>query len=161
MKKTTRKARRAVSRKRQQHVTPIQVIRPSADALNRITRFRAERDMLASALEGAPPLNYDAEGREPAPFNSIASTDAMRRALLKVIARRNTFPLAADLFRAVDQTPMFGDYLDAYRNAAFMAGVEYAMRSLPAWWPSYVALSDDLRRHVGVVVVATARKDGE
>ena len=141
-------------------VTPLPGLRPGADLLKRIERARGERDLLAGALRHAPPLDQEAEDREISPYNSIASSEAMRRVLLKIVFRRLSGTPWVDVFRALERTD-FADMLDAYRDASFMAGVEYAGRSLPDWWPEYAALGADLRGYVGVLVRSVTRKDGE
>lgn len=144
------------SRKFKQHVTPVAGTRPSGDLLKGIARFRSALDVLGSALQGAPPLDYDAESRNPFPFNSIASSDAVQEAVLNIVSRREpTTKKWIDVFRALQSTADAGFFFDLYRDATFMAGAEYARRSLPSAWQALASLPDEQRRGMESIIRAT------
>lgn len=117
---------------------------------------RAELDMIASALEDAPVLDRLAQQHEPHPYNSIASTDVMQRTLLRIVRRREPQNQWFYVYRALERTDDHGDgfnvFMDAYRDAAFQAGVEYAARSLPKWYAAFAALSEAEQDAIGVLV---------
>lgn len=155
-----RKSPARSSRPRRTHVTPLPGLSPSAELLKRIQRSRVEREMIARALRDAPLLDQEAEASEVSPYNSAASSEEMQRALLRIVYRRLEGTPWVDAFRALQRTD-FATLLDTYRDAVFMAGVEYAQRSLPAWWSSFSSLDDNARQMFGLMIASAATKEGE
>ena len=125
------------------------------------SRWRAETDGIKSALADAPPLDRDVLSRELYPYNDVASSEPMRKALLRIVERRDPETPWLDVFCALERADRtghdFADFMDAYRDATFMAGAEYAMRSLPSWWSALNSLRDDQRGALAVIIERSAR----
>lgn len=157
-KRTTRRS----TRKPAQKAPAAPLARPVVDYTD---RFGRESDRLWSALQSAPALNLPAEARSMFPYNSVASSAAMHVAIMRIVRHRDPESRWPDACAALIRTDRggngFGAFLDAVRDVAFMAGVEYARRSLPAWWRSLEQLDADMQQHVGVIVERAAGKDGQ
>lgn len=121
--------------------------------------------MIASALENLPALDRKAQAGERFPYNAVASSEAMQRTMMRIVRGRLPGSPWADacaaLIRTDESGTGFAEFLDAVRDVAFLAGVEYAHRSLPAWWSSYVSLDDGARQMFGWMIASAADKDGE
>lgn len=154
-----RKSSAPVSRKALKRKPAPLSVRPGG-IVDCVSRWRAEIDGITSALVDAPALDRDALSREQHPYNAIASSEPMRKALFRIVERRFPDSPWLDVFNALERTDRTGNdfagFMDAYRDAVFMAGVEYAQRSLPSWWSSFVRLDETTKRHIAVVISRTA-----
>ena len=110
------------------------------------SRWRAETDGIKSALADAPPLDRDVLSRELYPYNDVASSEPMRKALLRIVERRDPETPWLDVFCALERADRTGH-----------AGAEYAMRSLPSWWSALNSLRDDQRGALAVIIERSAR----
>lgn len=134
---------------------------PNAAEIMRLkSRARTEADMIASALEDAPLLDREGMGAEMYPFNDIASAESVQAVIPKIVRRRIPENPWNDAHRALMTTDQNGQgyasFNDVLREVAFMVGVDYAMRSLPAWWHHYESLPEDGKMLLGVMVADMA-----
>lgn len=129
-----------------------------------VARSRAELDIIASALKDAPPLDRAGQRRELHPYNSVASSGAAQKAILKIVTRRDPGNQWIAVYRALEAVDDAGNgfnvFTDMYRDAAFQCGVEYAIRSLPDWWAGFLALDADTRATVAAYVRAVVAAKG-
>lgn len=155
MSKQKRPSTRATSARTPKH--PV-VVRPAVP--DTAARFRRESDMIGSALEPLPALDRAAQAREVFPYHAVASSAAMQRMMLRIVRRRLPASRWADacaaLVRTDDNGTGFAEFLDAVRDVAFMAGVEYARRSWPGWWPLVQKLEPSEQEAIGAIVRGTA-----
>jgi hypothetical protein len=126
-----------------------------------VSRWRAEIDGITSALVDAPALDRDALSREQYPYNPIASSEPMRKALFRIVERRCPDSPWLDVFNALERADRtgkdFAGFMDAYRDAVFMAGVEYAQRSLPSWWAALNSLPGHKKDALAAIIEYSAR----
>lgn len=123
-------------------------------------RGRSEYDMIASALRDAPVLNREAMGAEPHPFNDVASSQPVQAVIDKLVRQRNAESPWIDAHRALIRTDENGkgyaEYVDAFRDAAFLVGLDYGLRSisgvLPEWLNDLQRADEDLQRNIAVLV---------
>ena len=127
-----------------------------------VARWRAEVDAIRSALADTPALDRKALALERHPYNAIASSEPMRKAIFRIVERRDPDTPWLDAFRALERADRTGEdfaaFMDAYRDVVFMAGVEYATRSLPPWWDSFLSLNEEMRSGISVIIAATVRE---
>jgi len=162
MKKPARKSRPASSR-----ISPAPVTTPSesydAAVRRRIAdaprRGRREAAMIAAALEALPALNRAEMGSELFPFNEVASADPVQAVIEKLVRQRAPDNSWNGVHGPMCKTDHSGNgywaWIDVFRDAAFLVGVDYAMRSmpeLPDWWGEYQKLHPDLQNSIGVLV---------
>jgi hypothetical protein len=156
MKKTVRQSRRSSSVKDPHLVTEpadsfAAALQRRIDAAPR--RGRQEALMIAAALANLPPLDRVAMGAELYPFNHVASSDAVQAVVEKIVRQRipyNTWNKVHGPMSKADQTGHgYLEWLDTFRDAAFMAGIDYALGAipggLPQWWSDYQRLSPQRR----------------
>lgn len=140
MKKLTRKSSRQSSRLEPAAVPSVSAGSSSAaDTMRLKARGRTEADMIATALQDAPPLNRARMGVDLYPFNDIASSDVVQATVARIVRRRipgSYWPDAhAALLKTDDNGKGYAEFMDAYRDVAFLVGVDYALRSLLAEFP--------------------------
>ena len=123
-------------------------------------RARAESDTIATALRDAPVLDRDLMGAAEHPFHEIASAPPVYEVVAKIVRRRlpdSRWPDAhAALIKTNDNGKGYGEFVDAFRDVAFLVGVDYALRSLPSWWRQYRSLGDVGKALLGRMVVDMA-----
>lgn len=117
---------------------------------------RREVLMIAAVLAHLPALNRTAENAEPFPYSSVASSDAMQELIERLVRQRAPENAWNAVHRVIGKTDPSGygylGWTDAFRDASFQCGVEYAVRSLPSWWPLLRLISPDTLEHLGVFV---------
>lgn len=172
MKKPLRKSRRATARKRARttsRVGPVApVVAPSSGKFVDIDlekRWRSEIHLIGSALAGVPPLDREAQRREVFPYHDVINTPRMDAVIPKILRRRDPDNAWIDVERALLKVDDAGDghglFMGMYREVVFMAGVEYALRSLPPWWKQFQSMDEEMRRGVALVVEAAGRRQAE
>ena len=96
---------------------------------------RREAAMIAEALKGAPQLNLAEMSTEPFPFNGVASSTSVAAVVERLVRRRipgNAWNAVHDPMCKTDCSGEgYWSWTDAFRDAAFMVGVCYALRSVP------------------------------
>ena len=130
---------------------------------------RREVLMIAAVLANLPALDRATENAESHPYNSIASSDAMQELVEKLVRQRSPQNAWNAVHGSMCKTDQSGEgywaWMDAFRDASFQCGVEYAFRSLPESTALLGSLPDEMRRGIGVIMAATARemrrKDGQ
>lgn len=140
---------------------------PNAAEIMRLkARGRTEADMIATALQDAPPLDREGMGAELYPFNEIASAESVQAAVEKIVRRRMPDNPWNDVHTPLCKTDQSGNgywsWVDTFRDVAFLVGVDYALGSLPSWWPLVDAMGAEDRAVLGKLVesLASAGKDG-
>lgn len=143
---------------------PSKVLDRRGDSDRDVTaRNAGDLDMIASALADAPALNRHAQKLERFPYNEIASSEAMQRVLLRLVQRRKGASPWLDVYRALERADRTGDdfaaFMDGYRDVTFMAGVEYAVRSIPQWCFKASSLHRDKLKFLELVIEPIVNPD--
>lgn len=123
--------------------------------------------MIASALQDAPPLDREGMGAERYPFNDIASSEAVQAVVEKLVRRRIPDNPWNEVHKPLCKTDQSGNgywsWLDAFRDVAFLVGVDYALQSRPDWQITLDQLPEAHRpaveRVIRLVVEASAAGD--
>ena len=129
-------------------------------------RALTEARMIADALAGLPQESREAIGVDDYPANHLASSQVVQAVIDKILRKRmprNQWLRVHEALGAVDESSEDGAYnsfMDGFRDMAFLVGMDYARRGLPAWWAEYLSLDDETKGHVGTVVRYAARKGG-
>ena len=130
---------------------------PNAAEIMRLkARGRMEADMIATALKDALPLDREGMGSELYPFNDITNAESVRAVMDKIVRLRipeSPWNEAHKALLATDQNGKgYAEFMEAFRDVAFLVGVDYAQRSLPSWWSAFSDLDDHHRRAIGVII---------
>jgi len=95
---------------------------------------RREAAMITEALKDAPPLDSE-ETAESFPFDAVASSASVAAVVERLVRRRipgNVWNAVHDPMCKTDGSGQgYWAWTDAFRDAAFMVGVCYALRSMP------------------------------
>lgn len=137
--------------------------------INLQARAKRELAKIAAALNAIPaasePCRRMAQSAELFPYHAIASELPVPDLILDLIKGRDPRNGWIAVERALLAVDDAGDghsmFMAMYREAAFQIGVEYALRSLPSWWPLFSSLDDNARQLFGLMIAEAARKDGE
>lgn len=129
---------------------------------------RREAEMIAAALANMPPLDRHAMALDPSPFNEIASAEPVAAVIDKLVRRRIPGNPWLAIHGPMCKTDQSGDgywtWVDAFRDAAFMVGVEYALRSMgrdvPAWWEDFHALDPKTKTMLEWLIKEHAAEEG-
>lgn len=117
-----------------------------------------ERELatIAAVLATLPVVDREKENSQTHPYNEIASAEAMQKLVATLVRQRypdNLWNAAHGPMCKTDRNGRgYWSWTDAYRDAAFQCGVEYAMRSLPDWWPLLRLISPDTLEDLGAFV---------
>lgn len=126
----------------------------------REARARSEADMIAHALAALPQESRESIGEDQYPANHLASTDRMQAVIHKIMRRRlpgNQWFRVHEALEAMEETDGYNTFIDGLRDVAFLVGLDYGRRALPAWWADYEALSAETRDSVGDYVRFAAK----
>jgi hypothetical protein len=134
-------------------------------------KARASREarMIADALSGLPQESREAIGVGDYPANHLASSEAVQAVIDKILRKRmprNQWLRVHRGLTGLDESSEDGAYnsfMDGFRDVAFLVGMDYALRALPAWFAVLPTLPDETRLSVGDYVNAAARhlREGE
>lgn len=122
-------------------------------------RARFESKIITAALEEVPALDRAAMGADLFPFNEIASAPAVAALIDTLVARRIPDNLWNAVHGPLCKTDRYGAgyeaWLDAFRDAAFMVGVDYALQSLPSWWSDLRSLPELTQESLRAIIAQT------
>lgn len=134
-----------------------------AEARRRSAKAKADAELIASALADAPRLDRESMSADQFPFNEIASSDRVIAVVDKLVKARLTGNPWITAHKALLHTDQNGHgyatFTDAFRDAAFQVGVDYALRSskLPEWWTLYEGMDARTKAAVAVVINYAAK----
>lgn len=134
-------------------------VEPSSD---RTPVDRRDIAMIDSALGRLPALDPSKLHEDRYPFLlDIAEPDHIFEATIEKLVRRalddreNVWaPIHKPMLEADGPYNGYRAWMDEWRYAAFLVGVRYVVRALPAWWDTYRAGDDDFCRGIDRIVQA-------
>jgi len=121
---------------------------------------RSEANMIARALAGLPLESREDIGKGEYPANHLASTDRTQSVIHKIMRRRlpgNEWFRVHNALAAMEESNDYNAFIDGLRDVAFLVGLDYGRRALPAWWADYEALGAETRDSVGDYVRSAVR----
>lgn len=112
--------------------------------------------MIAAVLATLPAIDRKTQNAEDHPYNEIASSEAMQKLVIKLVRQRYPGNLWSAVHGPLCKAESTGRgywlWTDALRDVSFQCGVEYAIRSLPEWWPILRLISPSTLADLGAMV---------